>query len=377
VQRKFILLKKNIILIFLLITQISSYSTTVTNTPSSYTNNGGDASFGVGNLSSSNNSRNCVNLNKDEDAKGYFRGFGFAIPADAVITNITVTLEGLWGANDQREETKIRLDNGSGKQTQLVDDKTLFDNIESTKNYSSNESGGVIHGMTLVGQLTPTIINGANFGIRIEEIKAKKNGTSFCFDYIAISITYMTTVPVELIDFTARSINGNAILNWSTASEINNDYFLIEKSINGYDFFTAYKVGGNGNSTKIIIYEFIDSFPFTGVSYYRLKQVDINNEFEYSDIVSIYSENQFLVKIYPNPLSTNSFNIEIISDDNWNNVLVVMLNLLGQEIFTKISVRVVGDYIITVDILEKVPSGVYYIQGTNNKYLFKKKILIK
>ena len=108
-----------------------------------------------------------------------------------------------------------------------------------------------------------------------------------------------------------------------------------------------------------------------------MKQVDINNEFEYSDIVSIYSENQFLVKIYPNPLSTNSFNIEIISDDNWNNVLVVMLNLLGQEIFTKISVRVVGDYIITVDILEKVPSGVYYIQGTNNKYLFKKKILIK
>ena len=91
------------------------------------------------------------------------------------------------------------------------------------------------------------------------------------------------TLPVDLISFEAEREEDNIKLNWSTASEENNDYFEIQKSYDGEVFTPIGYVDGAGNSNAVVEYSYTDSE--TNKAYYRLKQLDYDGEFEYSDIV--------------------------------------------------------------------------------------------
>ncbi|HLG34911.1 MAG TPA: T9SS type A sorting domain-containing protein, partial [Bacteroidia bacterium] len=94
-------------------------------------------------------------------------------------------------------------------------------------------------------------------------------------------------LPVELVSFTGENKNNINHLHWSTASEINNDYFVVERSSNGIDFENIGTVDGHGNSTQIINYSYEDLSSLTGINYYRLKQIDYDGEFEYSQIIAV------------------------------------------------------------------------------------------
>jgi len=112
----------------------------------------------------------------------------------------------------------------------------------------------------------------------------------------SVGTNTLGVLPVDLISFTVSKINENSvILNRVTASEINNDYFEIQKSDNGFDFYTIGTVKGNGNSTVVNSYNFMDDINNSSTSfvYYRLKQIDYDLQFEYSPIVSIQTENSF------------------------------------------------------------------------------------
>tara|TARA_B110000967_G_C18855239_1_gene546846 strand:+ start:778 stop:1566 length:789 start_codon:yes stop_codon:yes gene_type:complete len=93
------------------------------------------------------------------------------------------------------------------------------------------------------------------------------------------------TLPVDLISFEAEREEDNIKLNWSTASEENNDYFEIQKSYDGEVFTPIGYVDGAGNSNEVLDYSYTDSE--TNKAYYRLKQLDYDGEFEYSDIVVV------------------------------------------------------------------------------------------
>lgn len=94
-----------------------------------------------------------------------------------------------------------------------------------------------------------------------------------------------TTLPVTWLYFTARANDSHEVaLNWATASEINNDRFEIERSADGSSFEKIGTVNGNGNSVQTIEYSFKDTTVQRGVYYYRLKQVDFDGRFEYSNI---------------------------------------------------------------------------------------------
>jgi hypothetical protein len=95
-----------------------------------------------------------------------------------------------------------------------------------------------------------------------------------------------TPLPVELIEFSAECYNNNVELYWITASEINNDYFSLEKSNDGFDFYEIGIIPGNGNSNEIMSYSFIDYQPNPDINYYRLKQIDFDGKYSYSDIIS-------------------------------------------------------------------------------------------
>ncbi|GJM32505.1 MAG: hypothetical protein DHS20C18_15060 [Saprospiraceae bacterium] len=114
-------------------------------------------------------------------------------------------------------------------------------------------------------------------------------------------------LPVELLDFKAIVNNRKEVdLFWTTATEINNDYFTIERSKEGIRFEAISEVDGAGNTDQSISYQSTDKNPFAGINYYRLKQTDFDGTFSYSEIrvVNIEQDRQTHFSIYPNPMNT-------------------------------------------------------------------------
>lgn len=112
-----------------------------------------------------------------------------------------------------------------------------------------------------------------------------------------------TFLPVEFLSFTATKRNTQTILAWATASEVNNEKFMIERSVNGQEFYDLGSVAGNGNSTETVEYTFTDYSPVAGINYYRLKQMDFNGDFDYSEIIKIDNRTTGTTNIYPTVVS--------------------------------------------------------------------------
>lgn len=120
-------------------------------------------------------------------------------------------------------------------------------------------------------------------------------------------------LPIELLYFKAYWTDNSyetATLDWETISETNNAFFEIERSIDGINFEFVKSIPGNGNSSENISYTTLDESPYTnGISYYRLKQVDGNGDFKYSNIEALnVPEGLSLIKLYPNPVK-NQFTV--------------------------------------------------------------------
>ena len=117
--------------------------------------------------------------------------------------------------------------------------------------------------------------------------------------YFGSSFFAGTPLPVQLTSLQARQERNGIMIEWKTLSEINNDFFVIERS-NGIDFQTLGTVNGAGTITHAMLYSFFDDSPDEGLNYYRLKQVDFDGSFEYSEIISaVFIETNLF--IYPNP----------------------------------------------------------------------------
>jgi hypothetical protein len=137
------------------------------------------------------------------------------------------------------------------------------------------------------------------------------NGTAYGGKYLEFTISSFSefwihsgagVLPIELLTFNATPENDNVLLNWSTASETNNDFFTIEKTKDGLTFETVAILNGAGNSTQLNNYHCIDQHPYEGVSYYRLKQTDFNGQFTYSEFKSVeYFSEENLFSVFPNP----------------------------------------------------------------------------
>jgi hypothetical protein len=111
------------------------------------------------------------------------------------------------------------------------------------------------------------------------------------------------TLPVELLEFkaTPNSAAKNVDLTWVTTSEINNDYFVIERSTNASDWIPLNSVNGAGNSNAVLSYHFLDKNPYSGTSYYRLKQRDFDGTISYSHTEVVNFEGLEIISLFPNP----------------------------------------------------------------------------
>jgi hypothetical protein len=171
--------------------------------------------------------------------------------------------------------------------------------------------------------------------------------------------TSQTPLPIELISFTATSTDENSVkLSWQTASELDNDYFTIERSKNASDWYPIFTVEGAGNSSSLLSYHQLDETPYQDISYYRLKQTDFDGEFKYSKIKSV-KINQFnSLQISPNP--TNSL-IHISGSNKIELSEIRLYNTLGQDVTNLTKLINEDDKKLVID-LSRVNSGLYYIK---------------
>lgn len=126
------------------------------------------------------------------------------------------------------------------------------------------------------------------------------NGTVFQFPFPGCT----PSLPIELIDFTAIENNKKVYLKWETATETNNDYFVVERSNDGGWFEALGRMDGAGTTSIAQNYAFTDHSPKYGLNYYRLKQVDTDGKFAHSSVIPILIETQPReIILFPNPVS--------------------------------------------------------------------------
>ncbi len=142
------------------------------------------------------------------------------------------------------------------------------------------------------------------------------------------------TLPVELISFSVQKENKNANINWSTASEINSDYFEIFRSQDGINFESIGKISAEGTSNNIITYSFLDIAPLPGTSYYKLIEYDFDGRQQESSIQAIVFTNSsdFTTQLYPNPSS--QFSAIYFGEESRDIYNISITDLNGKNIFS-------------------------------------------
>jgi hypothetical protein len=145
--------------------------------------------------------------------------------------------------------------------------------------------------------------------------------------------TLCLALPVEFSFFGARKVDEVAELNWTTASEKNNDYFDVEWSDNGINYYSIGKIDGKENSDSELNYNFTHTKPSNGKNYYRIKQVDLDGKFSVTEVKVLdfsTSENTSSLYLYPNP-ALDELVIDFRSDKTSEQIISYqIINFSGQ-----------------------------------------------
>ena len=249
----------------------------------------------------------------------------------------------------------------------------------ATYNYSNNPHVSNMNEPTLAlfkradNSSTTWVDALATLDISNTNLVATAQGTEFILGSIGIPL------PIELLSFTANVNNNNVDLKWITITEINNDYFIIERSSNGIDWEHILNLDGAGNSNQIIEYFEIDYKPFEGLSYYRIKQTDNNGEFSYSNIVPVRFENNDnrIINLFPNPIGKGeTLNIEL-KNIKGTEYLLTLRDIQGKEYYSKVILKIDGNNLIGLPINNNIPKGIYLITASSKNLIYSKKILIR
>ncbi|MEL6673842.1 MAG: T9SS type A sorting domain-containing protein [Bacteroidota bacterium] len=166
------------------------------------------------------------------------------------------------------------------------------------------------------------------------------------------------TLPVEFGDFSARQVDQSIVLDWETLKEVNSDYMAIERSPNGIFFAEVGRVQGADFSEVAISYQFIDQKPLAGQNIYRIRQVDFDGSFSYSNIIEIQVKTPELFQLLPN-LVVDKFTLQAaeVLDRNWalqlfslNQALISSHQLLQGQKRAEFDVR-------------DLPAGIYFLRA--------------
>ncbi len=167
----------------------------------------------------------------------------------------------------------------------------------------------------------------------------------------------LVSLPIELLDISAELEGNKADVKWTTATEKNTDYFIVEKSDNGIDFNEMGQTKAAGNSTSVKKYKLYDNNLSEGITYYRLKSIDLDDAYTHSKIVSVeYTLTDQTVRLFPNPtnskLYVNALSVSQLKD-------IKITDVSGLQLKSEIVQYNNTTYEIS---MEHLSEGIYFIE---------------
>ena len=191
---------------------------------------------------------------------------------------------------------------------------------------------------------------------------------SFSYFYCATCNPLNIPLPVSLLSFEGKRVNGSSALNWITSSEQNNSHFIVERSKDGKTFNAiSDKIkskGMNGNSNMQLSYDYTDASPMNAHNYYRLQQVDIDGHMSYSGTLDIYFGNETLVTMYPNPVNTE-LTVDVNTPDA-TRAQVKIMDATGRVVRTVELTLQAGGNSTKID-MQSLTDGLYLVRISNQK----------
>jgi hypothetical protein len=178
-----------------------------------------------------------------------------------------------------------------------------------------------------------------------------------------------TPLPVDILSFMAFNKNNSVLLTWQTINEANNDYFILERSIDLSEFTKIGTIEGNGNSKTKQHYEFTDKNPIPGSSHYRLKQVDYDGSEHISGYVAIQRDGVPQVQFYPNPFTGNELNILLPSGIADAEPDIHLFDIYGHEINISFK-KSTDNNLIKLYPDKNLSKGTYLIHVSEEAFIF-------
>jgi hypothetical protein len=180
-------------------------------------------------------------------------------------------------------------------------------------------------------------------------------------------------LPVELTSFKVFTQDSDVVLNWSTASQLNFDYFILQHSTNGLVWAVLTHVQGAGTTNEKLNYSFQHTSPVAGKNYYRLKSIDFDETFEYSFIIAAEVEIEKEISIYPNPAASDNVVLYELNFTPQENDEIVIYDIKGLAV-AQVKVNSIKD---TLGLSSSLKSGTYLIKYLSNTEVLTKRLVIK
>ncbi len=192
-------------------------------------------------------------------------------------------------------------------------------------------------------------------------------------DIIVNGTTGDAPQPISLVKFEAEKLAEKVKISWTTATEINNDKFIVERSSNGNDFELVSEIKGAGNSKELNTYELIDENPLKGTSYYRLTQIDFDGRLESFAPVAV-KMNAKSLEVQAWSASEGTINLNVYSPSNTTTEILIR-DLSGRTIVSEKVNLTEGYQKLNID-ANILSSGVHFIQLMNAEGVVMKKLVL-
>ncbi len=202
------------------------------------------------------------------------------------------------------------------------------------------------------------------------------NGESHSIDNVSVPEANVIVLPVELISFKAEKREDEVMLNWTTASETNNEKFEIEHSTNDKPFEKIGEIKGNETTLQTSQYSFQHRNPSVGLNYYRLKQIDFDGKFEYSNVVSVQveSKKKSVGDFYPTPTEDGIVFLDFTSNAK-SDLTISIFDATGKNILDQKVDIVKGENKLNFD-FSTLEKGIYFVQLGNIGHQEYRKLII-
>lgn len=298
-----------------------------------------------------------------------FRNFGFSVPGGASVCGIEVVVKhrkngGLIGSGVK--DYSIQLTNGSFSSANYARPDNWSDTDQVWVYGSPTDTWGV--------SWTPSDVSQSAFGANITaKISAGNSTTSLAaeIDNAYIVIYSSNVLPIELLSFNAKKMwNDKVEVEWSTATETNNSYFVVERSKDAFKFEEVTHIKGAGNSLQQRNYMYVDNQPYSGTSYYRLRQVDFNGAEKSFPIAQVYIDKAWGIDVVSQP------GVLIVRTPQ-NDALtqVDLINFSGEKICSMQRGNNDGGQEMRMDVTN-VPGGLYFVKAVAGDQQFCTKAML-